>query len=687
MSHGPLRRLLAPSSVAVIGASPTPGKAGNALMRTLADFPGSVYPVHPKAASVNDLPAYPRVADVPGVVDLALIALPAARVPDAVAECREAGVGGVVVHAGGFAETGDDGARLQAELKAAIGADGMRVLGPNTSGFIAPPRELFATFVAAAAEIPAGPLAIVAQSGGVNHALAFAAAREGLGLRLAIGLGNASDVTVADVLRHLGSDEEVGVVALALEGVGDGRDLLEAVGALTERVPVVVLKMGQEEKVADFARSHTGAMTGSWAATRALLREAGAVVVDDTTALLDAARALAATRLKPNLDPGVAVFTGQAGPGLLLADALAASGVSMPSLGVAAQERLTDLLGGLTFVRNPVDTGRPGSGLDEALRTVEEDTAVDLIAAYFLDEEDALDPVALLGGRRDVPVVFGTAGTPVRLAAVQEALGAHGVEVFPTPERAAIAAASLAEDSRAAAARAAARREPTAPPATAIATRSPARATGWDEDQAKGLLEGIGIRCPRRQVCESEKEALRAAERLGFPVAVKLLHADLRHKTELGGVHLGLATPNDLADALGRLRAVPAPTGARYLVEEMAPSGPELLLAAVEDPTFGPIVMLGGGGTEAELLADLTMRRAPIAAVEARSMLGDLRTGARFRGFRGGPKVDETALAEIVVAIGALLIAEPTLTEIEINPLRVTRGGILALDALVTERP
>ncbi len=683
MSRGPLGRLLAPSSVAVIGASPTPGKAGNALLGTLADFPGSVYPVHPKAASVNELPAYPRVADVPGAVDLALIALPARSVPGAVAECREAGVGGVVVHAGGFAETGPDGARLQAELKAAIGDGGMRVLGPNTSGFIAPPLGLFATFVAAAAQIPAGPLAIVAQSGGVNHALAFAAAREGLGQRLAVGLGNASDVTVADVLRHLGSDEEVGVVALALEGIDDGRDLLDAVGELTERVPVVALKVGHNEKIADFARSHTGAMTGSRAAARALLREAGAVVVDDTTALLDAARALAGTRLKPKLDPGVAVFTGQAGPGLLLADALAASGVSMPRLGAAAQARLTELLGGLTFVRNPVDTGRPGASLEEALRTVEEDTAVDLIAAYFLDEPDALDPVALLGGRRRVPAVFGSAGPSARMTAVQEALGAHGVKVFPTPERAATAAVSLVEDARAADARAAARREAIESPEEALL--GPARATGWDEDRAKGLLERIGIACPRRHACGSEEEVLIAAERLGFPVAVKLLHADLRHKTELGGVHLGLATPNDLADALGRLRAVPAPAGARYLVEQMAPSGPELLLAAVDDPTFGPIVMLGAGGVEAELLADVTTRRAPVAPVEARSMLGDLKTADRFRGFRGGPAVDEGELAGLVVAIGTLLVAEPALAEIEVNPLRVTRGGILALDALVSE--
>ncbi len=684
MSESPLGRLFSPASVAVVGASPTPGKAGNALLRTLAPFPGAVYPVHPKAESVEGLPAYARIGDAPAPVDLALVAVPAAAVPGAVAECREAGVGGVVVHAGGFAEAGGEGARLQSELRAAVGDGGMRLLGPNTSGFIAPPRELYATFVAAAAAIPAGPLAIVAQSGGVNHALAFAAAQEGLGISLATGLGNAPDVSVPDVLRHLGRDETVGVVALALEGVGDGRALFDAVAELADRVPVVVLKLGRSDSVADFARSHTGALAGSWATTRALLRQAGAVVVDDTTALLDAARALGGCRLQPQPSPGVAVVTGQAGPGLLLADALAAEGVSLPELSAASRARLAELLGGLTFVRNPVDTGRPGPSLGEVLRTVEADPAVDLLAGYFLDEEDALDPVEVLGGPRRVPALLGTAGPGPRVAAVQAALGRRGVPVFPTPERTAAATARLVEDARAAARRQELRREP---------ARLPRRIDpgvgaggGWDEDRAKSLLATLGIASPQRRVCESEDEALIAAERLGYPVAVKLAHPDLTHKTEIGAVHLGLATPNDLAAALGRLRNVPAPAGCRYLVEEMAPSGPELLLSAVDDPAFGPIVVLGAGGVEAELLEDVTMRLAPVPRAEAASMLDDLRTRERFRGFRGAPAVDEDELTAALLALGDLLVGEPALTEIEINPLRATQRGLLALDAVVVSR-
>lgn len=682
MSAGPLDRLFAPATIAVVGASPTPGKAGNALMRTLGSFSGRVYPVHPRAESVNGVRAYPRVAEIPEPVDLALIAVPAQVTAAAVRECAAAGVGAVVVHAGGFAETGEEGLRLQEELLAA--ADGPRLLGPNTSGFIAPPHGLAATFVAAAAAIPAGPLAIVAQSGGVNHALAFAAARDGIGVRLAVGLGNAPDVGVADVLDQLDHDDGVRVVGLALEGVRDGGALLEAVGRLVDRVPVVALKVGRSDAVGDFARSHTGALAGSWAVTRSVLRQAGAVIVDDTTEMLDACRALGRARLAPHPRPGVGVLTGQAGPGLLLADTLGAAGVPLPTLGAATQERLSELLGGLTFVRNPVDTGRPGPSLGAVLKTVQDAEEVDLVAAYFLDEEDALDPVAALGGSNPVPVLLGTAGPAERVRSVSAELEATGVPVFPSPERTARAAGCLLADAEASARRRAANREPTR---IAPALDGSGAAGDWDEDRAKSLLASIGIASPQRTICATEAEALAATERLGFPVAIKLIHTELIHKTEAGAVHLGLATPNDAAAALGELRRVTVPAGARYLVEKMASSGPELLLAAVRDPAFGPLVVLGAGGVEAEILDDVTMRLAPVPRVEAESMLGDLATAARFHGYRGAPVVDQTELVDTIVALGDLLASEPALEEIEINPLRVTAEGLLALDAFVSTSP
>lgn len=677
MSPSALTRLLAPRTVAVVGASPSPGKAGNALMRSLAGFRGAVHPVHPKAAEVLGRRAYARVADVPEPVDLALLAVPAAAVPAAVEDCARAGVGGAIVHAGGFAEVGPDGAALQRAAAEAAASGGMRLLGPNTSGFVAPHLGLCATFVASTAALRPGPLAIVAQSGGVNHALAFGAQAEGLGVRLAVGLGNGADVGFADVLHHLAADPEVRVAALAIEGVEDGRALAAAVERLADRVPVVALTLGRGD-VGEFARSHTGALTGRRAATRAALRQAGAVVVDDTTALLDAARALAARRLAPAADPGAGVVTGQAGPGLLLADQLAVEGVPLPPLPAPVQERLRERLGGLTFVRNPVDTGRPGAGFEGILETVAGADGVDVLAVYLLDEPDALDVGAALADAQTVPTVLGTAGPAEAVAALRETLAPVGVTVLPTPERAASAVAALVRD-----ARAAARRRDTSAPVAVPDTRDLPGAAAWDEERAKQLVGRLGIATPARAACATHAEALAAAERIGWPVALKLLHPALAHKTELGAVRLGLRDADALRDALAALDAVELPPGRRYLVEAMAAPGPELLLGAVRDPAFGPLVVLGAGGVDAEAAGDVATRLAPLSIAEAATMLGELGAAARYRGARGAPAVDEAELARAVADIAALLAERPDIREIEVNPLRVTADGLVALDALV----
>ncbi len=445
MTGRALERLFDARSVAVIGASATPGKAGNALVGSLAGFPGPVYAVNPRGEPVGGRPGFERVSELPAPVDLALLAVPVPVVLGALAECAEAGVGAAVVHSGGWAEAGEED--LQAALASLGRETGLRILGPNTSGFFDPRSGLCASFVRTAAELPPGGLAIVAQSGGVNHALAFQAAGEGLGIRLGVGLGNAVDVGFAEVLAHLAADESVEVVALAVEGVADGRRLVEAIEAVAARVPVVALKAGRTD-IDAFSRSHTGALTGSWRVTRVALAQAGAVVVDDLTQLLDAAQALRLVRLPASLSPGIGVVTGQAGPGLLLADELAFRGVRLPELHAETAERLSELLPPITFQRNPVDTGRPAESFGAVLDTVAAASGIDLLAVYLLDEPDAADPAALLAEVRG-PAVLGLTATPGRLAEVREVLGPAGVPVLPTPERAARAVAAIAADARA----------------------------------------------------------------------------------------------------------------------------------------------------------------------------------------------------------------------------------------------
>lgn len=668
-----LARMLAPRSVAVIGASTNPEKAGGALMRSLAAFPGTVHPVNPRATEVAGRRAHARVDAIPGVLDLALLAVPAAAVPDAVADCAAAGMAGVVVHAGGFAELGDGGAALQGALAATARAGGMRLLGPNTSGFIAPPQGLCATFVASTAELRPGPLAIVAQSGGVNHALAFGAHAEGLGIRLGVGLGNAADLGFPELIDHVAADPGVRVVVLAIEGVRDGRALIEAVERAVDRVPVVALKLGRTD-VNDFARSHTGVLAVDYAVTRAALRQAGAVVVDDTTALIDAARALSARRLAPTRAPSVGVLTGQAGPGLLLADVLAAQGAVVPRLPAPVQERLADLVGGLTYVGNPVDTGRPSSTLPRIVRTLADE--IDALAVYMLHEPEAADPRPALAEAR-VPTVLATAGPPGEVAQLRDELLELGISVMPTPERAAAAVCALLRD-----AEAAARRLLADEPRRAVAENLDVRGP-WDEAQAKRLVSGLGIPVPRGAACATHDDALSAASAIGFPIVLKLVHPTLAHKTEKNAIRVGISNARELEGELASLDEVDLPSPGSYLVEELAPPGPELLLGAIRDPAFGPVVVLGAGGVETELRPDTTMRLAPLARAEAATMLDDLATAERYRGHRGGPSVDEQELARVIVALADVVCSRPDLSELEINPLRVTPGGLLALDALV----
>jgi acetyltransferase len=663
--------LFRPQGIAVVGASTDPSKLGAALSRSLAGFAGRVVAVNPRAGGM-----YPSVAAaaVDGPLDLAMICVPAKSVPEVLAESAAAGVRAAVICGGGFAEAGEEGAGLQAHVAAVAGETGVRVLGPNTSGFLAPELGLTASFVPAAAQVPAGRVAVVAASGGVNHAVAFLLAEAGHGVSLAVGLGNAVDVTAADVLDHLAHDPATGAIALHIESVGDGAQLVDAVRRCTALKPVVALVVGRND-VAAFAASHTGALATSWRVARAALAQAGAVLVSDERELVDAVGALSVTRLAPLAGPGVAVLTAQAGPGLLLLDDLTGRHVPVPELTAASRDLLGTLLPPLTYQRNPVDTGRPGAEFGAVVAAVAADPGVDLIAGYALDEPDAVDLVEAIGAV-EVPMVFGVGGIGSSVRATRAGLLARGIAVADSPRGVAAATAALVADAQAR------HRHDHSPGGSRVVVGGLPQV--WpgalDEDQAKTLLNGIGFATPPRRVCADRSDAERALADLGAPVAVKLLDATVLHKTEIGGVHLGVATQHDLHAALDALDAAGA---RRYLVEAMAPAGVDLILGARRDPVFGPLVLLGLGGTTAEVLADVVVRLAPLAAADAAGMPDELAAAALLEGWRGGPRLDRAALAEAVVALGDLLAQNSELLEIEINPLRVGPDGIVALDAVV----
>jgi len=670
---GVLDPMFRPRGIAVVGASADPAKLGSVLLRSLRTFDGHVAAVNPTAAGM-----YPSIAAAAaaGPIDLAVVCSPGGTSPQVLAEAAAAGVPAALICGGGFAEAGPDGAQLQARLSAIAAGTGIRVLGPNTSGFLAPAAGLYASFVPGAAAVPAGRVAVVAASGGVNHVLAFLLAEAGYGVSLAVGIGNGVDVTAPDVLEFLASDPDTTAVALHVESVPDGPRLIDAVRRLSATRAVVALVVGRHD-VAEFAASHTGALATSWRTTRAALAQAGAVLVADERELAEAAGALSVRRGRPAATPGVGVVTAQAGPGLLLLDDLTGRRIEVPALAPATRAALGAVLPPLTYQGNPVDTGRPTDRFGEVVEAVATDPAVHIVAGYSLDEPDAVDLVAALTryGRGE-PVVFGVGGTGAAARDTRARLIAAGIPAVDSPRALGAVVAALVADARI---RHRARSVPNRRPGPPVELPD----GPLDEHAAKSLLGAIGIPTMPRRVVADRTGARRALAELGPAVAVKLLDADVLHKTEIGGVHLGISTAEQLEAAVDRLEAIGA---RRLLVESMAPAGVDLILGARRDPVFGPIVLLGLGGTAAEALGDVAVRPAPLTVAEAAEMPHELLGAALLQGWRGGPELDPVSLAEAVVALGELLVGRPRLTEIEINPLRVLGDGIVALDCVALIR-
>ncbi|GFZ98381.1 hypothetical protein GCM10011359_29410 [Nesterenkonia alkaliphila] len=492
-----------------------------------------------------------------------------------------------------------------------------------------------------------------------------------------VGIGGGLDITAPDVLEFLAEDPDTAAVALHIETVPDGPRLLEAVEHLASRKPVAALVVGKSD-IEEFAQSHTGSLATSWATTRALLEQVGAVLVNDERELVNAASALTVQRRDYSSGRGPALVTGQAGPGMLIADELGNRGVELPPLSGQTRERLGSLLPPMTFLGNPVDTGRPGPEYPEILRAVGADPQVSAVGVYGITEPvvslpAALEQSGLLGQK---PVVIAVDGPQEDMNRVREETGS-AVPVLQGPGALAQGLAALDSDVHRQAFRNA-REAEQLPSAVSLSGTGP-----WHEAAAKTFLDSIGLRTPARVVCTDEAEARAALTTLRPPVAIKLLDAAVIHKTELGGVQLGIRTPEEMDSALQNLRRA----GAReFLVEEMAPSGTDLLLGLRRDPVFGPILVFGLGGLEAEVKEDVAICALPASPQWVEQMPERLQHRQLLSGFRGRPRLEPQELVRAVTALSSAFLESPLIIDIEINPLRVTSEGLVALDAVITTR-
>jgi len=691
-----IARLLRPRSIAVVGASADATKTAGLPIAYLQKhgFAGEIYPVNPRSESIGTLKCYPDVAALPAAPDVGIVLLGSGRAGQAVRALAERGTAAAIVVASGFREAGPDGERLQDELKVAAGA--MRLLGPNTIGLVNLTDKIMLA-ASGALELdglPAGRIAVVSQSGGILGSLLSRAAGRGVGFSKLVSTGNEADLEAADFIAHLADDEATAVIALYIEGVRQpDRFRAAAEAAARSGKPLVVFKVGRSEAGRRSALSHTGALAGTDQMYGALFKQVGAIRVATFAELLEVPTALAAGRALRG--HRVAILTSSGGAGTLIADSCGLAGFETPPPDAATAERIGALLGSGEAApdRNPVDLTLAGAKpevLLAALGALLESPSYDAVIAVAGSSAlarpgpvaDAISDRVQGGVKPLLAYVSPYAPHLVRL------LNERGVPAFDAPESCAAALTALARHASAA------RR--TRPEVAAPRPPNPAALTGLsgplDEVEAKRLFGAFGIPSVREIELRTSAEAEAAARELGGRIVLKIRTRQIAHKTEVGGVAIGVAA-QDAARRCEEMRAaVKTSAGLEpegFLAQELVVNGVELILGFARDPQLGPAVLLGIGGITTELLDDTAIRLLPIDRQDAQEMIGDLKSAAVLKGFRGRPRGDATALAAAILAFADMIVGlGERLVEAEINPLFVLPEGegVRAADGMVVLR-
>ena len=693
-----LRAFFAPIGVAVIGASRRRGTIGGEIFHNLLDYGlrVPVYPVNPAAATVQEVPAYPTVEEIPGPVDLAIIAVPAADVLDVAAACGRKGVRALVVISAGFGEVGTDGRAREADLVRICRETGMRLIGPNCMGLINtdPAIRLNATF--APRTPPTGRVAFSSQSGGLGLAIIEYATRMGLGLSTFVSVGNKADISGNDFLNYWETDPNTDVILFYLESFGNPRRFSQIARRVARQKPIVAVKSGRSPAGARATSSHTGALVAASDVTvDALFHQAGVIRTDTLEELFDVATLLANQPVPTGRR--VAIITNGGGPGILCADACEAEELQVPELAPATQTRLRAFLPAEASVRNPVDmiASAPADAYREAIRAVADDPAVDAIIVIWVPplvtqaEEVAraiMEAARTLSTPKPLLTVFMSArGVPDELSAPD-----LRIPSFAFPESAAIALAKAARYGEW-------RARPLTPvpplldarreQAAAVVASALRRGDGWlTPEETYTVLTCYGLPVAPQRVVPTPEDAGRAADEIGGDIALKAVSADIVHKTDLGGVHLHLRGARAVRDAAQAMHQTLAATGhppAAYLVQAMAEPGPEMIVGVVQDPHFGPVVACGAGGTAVELIHDVAIRLTPLSLEDAIEMIRNLKTFPLLTGYRGRPAADLPALADVLVRVGALADDLPHIVELDCNPIIAHPHGAAIVDARI----
>jgi len=702
-----------PKSIAVIGASNNPGKWGTRMVRNplRTGYPGAIYPINPREKEIAGIPAYPSVLDVPDKIDLAVIAVPAHIVPQTMVQCIEKGVGGAVVITAGFAETGSQGKSLQDEVVRIASEGGIRFVGPNCNGISSSATKLSLTFNPAPRT---GPMAFISQSGTFGGSLAQVASAKGYGLSKFVSIGNQADLNAADYLEYLGDDPDTRVIVMYMEGLVDGHRFFEVAREVVQKKPVVIYKSGRTAAAARATMSHTASLAGQDEIFDVMCRQVGITRTSEAFHPFDMAEALTTQPLPRGNRIGI---LGSGGQGVVTTDSCALLGMEVPELEEQDQISLREELPAHAPIpRNPVDfAGGNRTGLMEAR------VADRLAQIEYIDGIIANVPItALRGGLAStdqvkvdveaaeilsaIPRKYGKPVITLRWVGLGsdlmlEMLKAAGIPSYDCPEDCARAMHALVKYAKV---KKAPSREQELLKRPERSKARPARKhqqqifkkarnqgrTLLTEIESKELLQEAGINTIETRLATSKNEAIVISKEMGFPVVLKIASPDVLHKSDVGGVKMGLGNATQVGKAYSEIMQA---VKRSYLeaaidgvsVQKMARPGIEVIMGMSKDAQLGPVLMFGLGGILVELLKDVSFRIIPIIKEDATEMIGELKGSPLLKGYRGQQPADVAFLEDMLLKVSDFVEQHPEVKELDLNPVFAYKDGAVAVDARV----
>jgi len=697
----PLTSIFSPKNVAVIGATEKEGSVGRTILWNLISSPfgGAVFPINPKRPSLLGIKAYPSIKDVPDQVDLAVIVTPSTSIPGLVAECVDSGVKGAIVISAGFKETGPDGVELERRMLENARKGGLRIVGPNCLGVMSPVSGLNATFAAGMAH--KGNVAFISQSGALCTAVLDWSFKEDVGFSHFVSVGSMLDVDWGDLIYYLGDDPHTESIVIYMETIGDARSFISSAREVASSKPIIVIKPGRTEGAARAAASHTGSLTGSDEVLEAAFRRAGVLRVDRISEIFSMAEVLG--RQPRPKGPRLTILTNAGGPGVLATDTLLTTGGELAEVSQETMDKLSEFLPASWSHNNPIDIigdaspERYAKSLEVAAQDPNSDGLLVILTPQAMTDPTATaESLKSYAKSYDKPILASWSGGK-EVAAGEAILNKAGIPTFEYPDDAAQAftymwqsqsnlrtlyeTPSLTDDDGAG---------PDREKAKEIIDH--ARKTGRDlltEAESKQLLAAYGIPTTPTLIATKAKEAGKMAAELGFPVVVKLHSETVTHKTDVGGVILNLQNAAAVEDAFKAIqKSVTEKAGAEHFlgvtVQPMIKvEGYELIIGSSIDPQFGPVLLFGTGGQLVEVFKDRSLGLPPLNTTLARRMIERTKIYKALKGVRGRKPVDMDALEKLLVRFSQLVVEQPWIKELDINPLIASPDGLMALDGRV----